>query len=670
MAEDLKAEATIELETSSLKKGSSDIQKEFKEIDKSGSKAADNVSDSLDDMGGAATKAGSDIKSGADKGERALDDLGDAADDTSGNMSTLSVSIFGLGDAISGVADTIFGFNEKFVALEKSAFGVEETTRDLIRAAEDLNAAMNNGTLVGQDLTRAIEDLDFIYRKLEIEQKEVIAEQQALNSEFVGFGLSLTQTVAFSILTVNELMKSNIIEQIRMKGATLASSGALRALGFNFKAAGIAMKGATFSLMGLRAGIRATMLALGPIGIAMVGISSAMIIWETNAFGVQEKMAELWDLLKNMLPIFQVLETAVKGIFPEASAEVEEFDAAVDGAKFTTEELIEMLEDGKISADEFAISVKDAQGNMGSFTNEAENMATSLGEDLQPSLAGISSQLKTVGTEARNAGKELDEFKKKRESISAARDFRDLSREDQDLSLIGKTGTFSRVGTNILGFRGPEFSSGGRTFRSRITSKNFTLGGQASQAIAAFQSQPTPIGPGTPAHILGRIRKRDAFMSSLAGAILAALGRRGLGRKASRAYDRAGVWPVVAIVREGIEKGFLTMGYVRELLENTSSANGAAGVISSLAAQVQQLDEENEARLLQISEDSGLSVSDISNLEKTEEGILQINQAILDTETQKGIDAFNAEQAAIQSSIDLRGITSFDQREKLISSMM
>ena len=664
------AEIGISLDADKFEKGVGKVEKGFNEIEKSAESAGSNASSTMDDVGDSASKMGGDVKAAGEKGERAMDEMGDAAEETSQDMNTVATSVLGLGQSIGGLADTIFGFNEKLVALDKSLFGVEETTRDLTRAAEDLETAISEGVLTGRELTRAIEDLDFIYRKLEIEQREVLAEQEALNSEFINFGLTLIQTVSFGVLTVNTLLNANQKHLIKHKFEVLANSGALKTLGFNFKGAALAMKGATFSLTGFRAGIRATMLALGPIGIAMIGIGVAFEIWETNAFGVQEKLAELWDLLKNMLPIFQVLETAVKGIFPEASAEVEEFDAAVDGAKFTTEELIEMLEDGKISADEFAISVKDAQGNMGSFTNEAENMATSLGEDLQPSLAGISSQLKTVGTEARNAGKELDEFKKKRESISAARDFKDLSREDQDLALIGKTGTFSRVGTNILGFRGPEFLSGGRTFRSRITSKNFTLGGQASQAIAAFQSQPTPIGPGTPAHILGRIRKRDAFMSSLAGGILAALGRRGLGRKASRAYDRAGVWPVVAIVREGIDKGFLTMGYVRELLENTSSANGAAGVISSLATQVQQLDEENEARLLQISEDSGLSVSDISNLEKTEEGILQINQAIFDTETQKGIDAFDAEQAAIQSSIDLRGITSFDQREKLISSMM
>ena len=634
MSEDLEAKASIELDADKFVKGSDKIQKEFQDIDKTGTKSVDSVSDSLSDMGNESTKTGDKIKQAGEKGEKAFDDLGDSADKAESDVSGLGIGVLGLGQSITGVSDAILGFNEKLVKLDRTAFGLEQTTKDLKREIEDFEIALKNGELSGIELNRALEDIAFTYRDLKIQQEEARTEAEALSGEFLSFGLSLVQTVAFGIITVNELLKSTRVQLILNK----------------------------ISMVGLTTATKTFVAALWTIAKhpAFLVAAAGILVWETNFLNLRGTLEEYSGV---QLGIADNLMKLSDNLFPDASA-------AVEDTRFSLEELTEISELSGLSLEELQNTLNNTNESFVNLNTNVFDTSLSLGEDLQPSLAGISSQLKTVGTEARNAGKELDEFKKKRESISAARDFRDLSREDQDLSLIGKTGTFSRVGTNILGFRGPEFLSGGRTFRSRITSKNFTLGGQASQAIAAFQSQPTPIGPGTPAHILGRIRKRDAFMSSLAGGILAALGRRGLGRKASRAYDRAGVWPVVAIVREGIEKGFLTMGYVRELLENTSSANGAAGVISSLATQVQQLDEENEARLLQISEDSGLSVSNISNLEKTEEGILQINQAIFDTETQKGIDAFNAEQAAIQSSIDLRGITSFDQREKLISSMM
>ena len=661
MAKDIKAEAVIELETSSLVAGSKKVEKEFKKIGdtakKSGQKSdtamnktatsATKVASKIKETGTAGVTAGDKIAAGANKGSRALDQMGNAAGGAENSMETLSTSLIGLAAGASGVSDAIFGLRASFVGLEKTGFGIKGMEVAIRRMEEDLIVTIQTGTATIRELERSTEDLGLAYEALSLEEKQVDADTLALNGQIVTLTINIAATVAQSIIAISALKTMRLVTA--QNTITTAGDSAAKAANTGITAT---MTGALVSAAAATRALTISMLTspLAPYAIAAIGVGAAFIALNDNIGGVRDSIEDLTGLGRGSIPTL--------------------------GFSFTG--LEEKVEDADEGMDEFQQTAKDFTDNidrntiptLDAFTDQVGLTAVSLRSTLTPSLSGVTNGLKAVGKEARNAGKELDEFKKKRESISAARDFRDLSREDQDLSLIGKTGTFSRVGTNILGFRGPEFLSGGRTFRSRITSKNFTLGGQASQAIAAFQSQPTPIGPGTPAHILGRIRKRDAFMSSLAGAILAALGRRGLGRKASRAYDRAGVWPVVAIVREGIEKGFLTMGYVRELLENTSSANGAAGVISSLAAQVQQLDEENEARLLQISEDSGLSVSDVSNLEKTEEGILQINQAILDTETQKGIDAFDAEQAAIQSSIDLRGITSFDQREKLISSMM
>ena len=414
---DLEAEAKIILDSSSLEASSVQIQKEFKKMDATSDKALSNVDKSLEDTGTEAKKTGDKIKQGADKGYQAFDKLGDAAEETSRDTAALGIEIIGLAQGFGGISDAIFGANEQLVKIQRSTFGVETTIKDLRIEVEDFAIALAAGELSGLGANRALEALSFTYKDLKIQQLESKTEQESLNSQFINMGLSIGQTAALSVLTLQTALKGMTVDLLRSKITAFATGNTMKMLGFNFQGAALAMKGATFSLVGFRAGIRATMLALGPIGIAMIGIGAAMAIWETNAFGIQEKMSDLWELLKDMFPILELIATTIQSIFPTAAEGVDEFGTSIEFAGLSTDELLKKLQDGEITMDEFAASVRAGNHELGEMSNLLETgVSSGLSDTTSETMKG-SEAFALYAANVKRASTEL-EFLKKKQPIS------------------------------------------------------------------------------------------------------------------------------------------------------------------------------------------------------------------------------------------------------------
>ena len=203
-----------------------------------------------------------------------MTNMGQQANSASRDMTASAVAVLGLGQSIGGVSDTVFGFNEKLVALEKSSFGLEETTIDLRRAEENYTSAMKEGFASTLDQQRAEEDLLLLRQKLIIETKEVTAEQEALNSEFVNFGLNLAQTGIFGYIALSQILNVNQKAFIVTKLSAISFGKVIKFLRIDLAGVVVAIKGTTLSLVGLRAGIRATLVAIGPIGLPNYNIIS------------------------------------------------------------------------------------------------------------------------------------------------------------------------------------------------------------------------------------------------------------------------------------------------------------------------------------------------------------------------------------------------------------
>ena len=413
MSADLSAEVQINLDTAKFDKGVDKIEKGLDDIERKADSTGTDASSSIEDIGDEAKKTGDKVKASADKGGQGLKEMGDEAEDTSRDMTAVGVSVLGLGQAIGGLSDAIFSFKEKLVKLDKSAFGVAETTRDMQRAAEDLETAMKSGAIQGRELTRLIEDLDFLYTKLEIEQREVVAEQDALNSEFVNFGLIVGQTVAFSVITLNTVLSKTQKEFLKTKGAMLstrisaiAMSNTFKTMIFDIGKFRIALGKASLSLKGLGIGVKGFLTALGPLGIAMIGIGVAFEIWNSNAFGIQEAMTDLWNTIKQFIPHLALLETLVTNIFPDAYAQTTEFDNSIQLATYSTQELILMLEHGKITAEQFAEAVDTGAQTMTDGLDNVDTAATNAADGLNT----FSSSATSLGAAAGSTSRALYEM--------------------------------------------------------------------------------------------------------------------------------------------------------------------------------------------------------------------------------------------------------------------
>lgn len=439
MSSDLRAEAIIELETGSVEQGSKRIQKEFQNVEKEATDSLQNVEDAMQDVGDQAGRMGDEVKQGAEKGEKAVDDLGDSVKDVDKDMTEAAVSAIGLAQGFAGISDAAFGAQEKLVTIQRSAFGLSVTQRDLNREIEDFQIAVQEGTLSGLEYQRALEDIQFGLRDMAIEQEEVRTEQEALNSEFISMALNIGQVAALSAITLKDAFKKMTVENLRATASTISHSGALKTLGFNFAGASAAMKGATFSLSGFRAGLRATVLALGPIGIAITAVSVAWAAWDANVFGVQDKLKDLWETIKQFIPTLQILETLVKSIFPQ------EAEAAVEDYSTSLEELKAQFDSGQITAEQFAEALGGVQttamesqevltgfdivlGSVSATTEEATERTKSLSGAVsgvpdwyKKATTSIQSNNKALEKNAelyRKAGQAIQEFKKKAEEAA------------------------------------------------------------------------------------------------------------------------------------------------------------------------------------------------------------------------------------------------------------
>lgn len=441
-AEDIEAEASISLDPRKFQKGSEVIKKELDEISGTARDSGNRVDDSFDKMGDSAKQSGDKIEDFADKTEDAMDKTVSSTKDAEGGMTTLAVSVLGLGQAIGGVTDAVFSFEEKLVALEKSMFGVEETARDVTRAIEDYNIALAEGNLSTLEYARGLEDIQFLNKKLAIEQKEVKAEQQALNGEFANFGLNIAQTVIFGITTITSLKTLLIAKQTAAAATAHAEAGAItnstRAMatavpvqaGYTAGtgAAATGHVGLTGSIAASTAGIRAftaAMLAspLAPFAIAAIAAGTAFTIYETNAFGARDAMEDLSGNERGSFP-------TLTGTINEMWGATEELNETFGHTGLTIEEIQQLAEQTGQTFEQVAEQLEATRTATGEFNVESAKVPEIL-DATNEQFKQFGSNLQGVRTEFGNTSNAIQSFHEQLQGVGV----KDLENRIESLKL-------------------------------------------------------------------------------------------------------------------------------------------------------------------------------------------------------------------------------------------
>ena len=220
-------------------------------------------------------------------GSKGLNNVGNAAQGAKRDLAAAAVAVQGMTSQIAGMGQQILDFDTKVLTLQKTILGVRSQEVALRRQQEDLNTAVEEGTIDLQTYNRSIEDIQLAYQNMVLEQKVVAAETKKLDGEFVTFGVNAVGTVT----------------QIAI---------AMKAMGIS----GVAALG------GLVTGLKAVSGALWRIAKHPVFliITAGILAWELGLKSIVENLTGIDDL-----GIFSNLEKAFNGL-TEGPNSMEELD--------------------------------------------------------------------------------------------------------------------------------------------------------------------------------------------------------------------------------------------------------------------------------------------------------------------------------------------------------
>jgi hypothetical protein len=147
--------------------------------------------------------------------------------------------------------------------------------------------------MTAKEHARALKDLELGYKDMAVEVKEIEAETEAMNSEWISFAVNTATTVVFSLTTITTALGAERVAKI---GSALATNIAT-----------IANRKFVMSLWAI---------AKHPVFlIATAGLA----IWESNLFGLRSEI-EKWSGMDDLSLLSNLEKTFSSGI-PEAGAE-------------------------------------------------------------------------------------------------------------------------------------------------------------------------------------------------------------------------------------------------------------------------------------------------------------------------------------------------------------
>lgn len=267
-----------------------------------------NATKITDDLGDELIETGND-------GRKGMQTLTKAANKTERDLAAVAVSVQGIADQVTGMSDQILSFQEKIVALERSTFGLKRTQTDYQRQLEDLTMALQEGELSTLEYERAIEDLRLAFIDMRIEQKEVAAETQALNGEFVTFGVSTAGTAAQIIIA--------------------------------FKAMGISAASVFPAIIAGIRGVSTAMWTIAKHPVFLI-ITAGIAAWELGLRHIVQELTGIEDL-----SIFSNIQTFFEDMIPTATENVAEINMEFDGMEQSLRKIEPALKSDTEALEEF-----------------------------------------------------------------------------------------------------------------------------------------------------------------------------------------------------------------------------------------------------------------------------------------------------------------------------
>lgn len=330
-------------------------------------------------LGNAGTRAGTQITTSMNQATASTRNMNVAVQQTNVNMGVMVLGVAALTTSMGTTYTGMTAIDKAHLKLQKSQLKVEKTTVGLARANDLLSAtqlaverftlsiakmekdgktatdaytiAKKNLALQNQKLTTANDDYAVKLQDVTISQEAARISGVDLEDTYTNMTLSLLNTGLMSAFLAKTLIPSLSVSFIANKLAIIGNSRVLKFLQFdmaglriglhqtrialtamtvNSKAYSINMTGARVStyglrvaLVGLRAGIKATMVAIGPVGWIILGVTAAYEALAFNIFGARDALVEFTQWIETVIPIFKGLSHIIETLFPSMDDETE-----------------------------------------------------------------------------------------------------------------------------------------------------------------------------------------------------------------------------------------------------------------------------------------------------------------------------------------------------------
>lgn len=294
----------------------------------------------------------------------------------------LNRNLLQAGAGFAGVASSATAFATSFSVLDKAETAVrsqeaavEALNVSMARTQTRINKLREEGKTDTEAYTNAVQDLEAKNARLEATQLRLRDAQVQLEDTYTNFIANIAPQMFAMVFGVQNAIRGLGVESIR------ASLGMFR-MNAGARAASIGMRALNF--------------AMGPIGIALIGITTLFTLWATNAFGIRDALNELGAKIQEFLdthikPLGDALRWLNENILQPLQ---EALGITSEEMEKTAEQMPDLKETGEESKTE---SEKD----LDTFKLESENT------ELRNRLRNLETRLRTQQTTPKQ---EVDPF--------------------------------------------------------------------------------------------------------------------------------------------------------------------------------------------------------------------------------------------------------------------
>jgi len=271
-----------------------DIDRFFRNLDTAQKK--------MDDLGNSGDRSAVKVTNSMDRSSAAIQTLGDRSAAAAIRFQTMTQGMLNLSTAAAQTYTSISNLARAENQIAQSTVSVARArdqlaTLELKLSAERNKAAPNYDriALIEQKIGTARADLAVKTDKLKLAEGNLLDIQILFVSNIANTMVSSLQTIKMLkdqhvVATIKQIYYERLAnEAIYRSNGTIAVQQGLLVTGIPLLSATTrATIAQTYAQMGLTSAIRATMVALGPLGWALIGIGAAYTAYETNVLGVKD----------------------------------------------------------------------------------------------------------------------------------------------------------------------------------------------------------------------------------------------------------------------------------------------------------------------------------------------------------------------------------------------